>query len=485
MLDLPTLSQVLLAEQQQIQLLLTIAEYAKVVTALPDHQKERDIQNLTQKQAQKHASITESNAGSVTDEDDYSLEVEIPRPQIDLWKPIGQTGDFDGLEHDPDTGIALNFDNELQRQPLSPDKIPFAEVTQLPTSPPRHARQSLIYSKVQSNAFPASPSPTVVAKTTNGDINPSIDHVTIEPLSPSQSVETQSQDDMEKRLYNEASETDDMTVPRSSQKTMAPQQGVLDSLPIRPTRPNEIPSVIRDEVDGPENPELPIIPKALLDMTHEADDSVVPQFNDDEDDVYIQGNYIEGYSSLNGSTIMTSGKRRTKEKIKKDDQRIVTYRGSSPGGTAVDIIEILDTPSPPDTIQYKDHAKNLANNGKWEFTGKAALCCCSHTYLISFLGYLYPSQSFDPDQSIQLPADEMDNVAEQVNSEDVDMAPYDTSQAVSEKIAAMDDRERALATRFKPLRAKRLRYSRSGLTRSYAKSMNVKQANRGWIKRRR
>ncbi|KAI9287968.1 hypothetical protein BC943DRAFT_317515 [Umbelopsis sp. AD052] len=445
MLDLPTLSQILLAEQQQIQLLLTIAEYAKVVTALPDHQKERDTQNLTQIQAQKHASNTENNAPSVTveeeDEEDVSLEVEIPQPQIDLWKPIGQTGDFDSFEHDPDTGIALNFENESQLQPLSPDIIPFTDLTHLPTSSPRHARQPTVYSRVLPNALLTSPSPTVAAKTTNVNIKPSLDHVIIEPTSPSRSVEAQPQDDMEKRSHNETSETDDMTVPRLSQKrkTKAPQQDdVFDAIPSQPTAPGDIPSEIRDDVDRPENAERRIIPMALLDMPHKVDDSVVPQFNDDEDDVYIQ------------------------EKIKKVDQSIVTYRGSSPGGTAVDIIEILDTPSPPDTVQYKEHTNNFANNG-----------------------YLYPSQSFDSDQSIQLPTDEMDIVAEQVNIEDLDMAPYTTSQSVSEKIAAMDDRERALATRFKPLRAKRLRYSRSGLTRSYAKSMNVKQANRGWIKRRR
>ncbi|KAG2175113.1 hypothetical protein INT44_007591 [Umbelopsis vinacea] len=469
MLDLPTLSQILLAEQQQIQLLLTIAEYAKVVTALPDHQKERDTQNLTQIQAQKHASNTENNAASVTveeeDEEDVSLEVEIPQPQIDLWKPIGQTGDFDSFEHDPDTGIALNFENESQLQPLSPDIIPSTDLTHLPTSSPRHARQPTVYSRVLPNALPTSPSPMVAAKTTNGNINPSLDHVIIEPTSPSRSVEAQSQDDMEKRSHNETSETDDMTVPRLSQKrkTKAPQQDdVFDAIPSQPTAPDDIPSEIRDDADRPENAERRIIPMALLDMPVEVDDSVVPQFNDDEDDVYIQGNHIEGYSKLNGSTIMPSDKRNPKEKIKKVDQSIVTYRGSSPGGTAVDIIEILDTPSPPDTIQYKEHTNNFANNG-----------------------YLYPSQSFDSDQSIQLPTDEMDIVAEQVNIEDLDMAPYTTSQSVSEKIAAMDDRERALATRFKPLRAKRLRYSRSGLSRSYAKSMNVKQANRGWIKRRR
>jgi hypothetical protein len=268
---------------------------------------------------------------------------------------------------------------------------------------------------------------------------------------------------------------------------MAPRQdAALAELPLRPTEPYDIPSEIRDVVNRPESSEVRIISKAVLAMPHEVNDSVVPQFNDDEDDIYIQGNHIEGYSPLNGSTNITSDKRRAQEKIKKVDQSIVTYRGSSPGGTAVDIIEILDTPSPPETIQYKDHIENLANNGKWHFTGPGDILFAAHIpSCVPFLGYLYPSPSLNSDHSIQVSADDTDNLAEQVSNEDVDMESSNTSQSVSEKIAAMDDRERALATRFKPLRAKRLRYSRSGLTRSYAKSMNVKQATRGWIKRRR
>jgi hypothetical protein len=244
----------LLAEQQQIQLLLTIAAYAKVVTALPVGQKERNIRNVTQKEGQKHALNTEASTDSAAEEEQDAMEVEIPQPQIDLWKPIGQTGDrnFDNLEHHPDTGIAMNFNNELLPQPLSPNIIPFTDLTH---PSPRHTRQPLgmsfalfVHSNivtpvllasnsesiieivcsrahdVQLKALPASPAPTEVTKTANGEINPSIDHVTIEPLSPSRSVETQSQGDMKNQMYmekgphNEASEADDMTVPWLSEK---------------------------------------------------------------------------------------------------------------------------------------------------------------------------------------------------------------------------------------------------------------------------
>jgi hypothetical protein len=88
----------------------------------------------------------------------------------------------------------------------------------------------------------------------------------------------------------------------------------------------------------------------------------MPQFNDDEDAAYLKSNPTEDHPVLNGSTIVISDRRRLQEKSMNSTSGTIAYRGSSPGGTTVDIIEILDTPSPP-TISHNNYINGVASDG--------------------------------------------------------------------------------------------------------------------------
>ncbi|CAO3670317.1 unnamed protein product [Umbelopsis ramanniana] len=395
MLDYPTLHQALRAEQEQIQLLLTLAAHCKAMNDYEDRQKKPNSQNATQQMENKHELDTEVNTTAANEEEMSDEEADISRPPIDLWKPLGQIGDssFDSLEHHPDTSIALNVNNDVRLQSLSPDMIFFDDLPDLPSPPLTHALQQscmsfcplfqsklLRYSymhltpksfiqKVHSNAHyarsrnpPASPCPTEVATKADIEVSSSNDHVA----------------------------------------------NMSDSFRIS---------------------DLPI-----LTSPQSSDDSVIPQFNDDEDAAYLKSNDMEDHPALNGSTIIVSDKRRLQEKGIKIIPGTITYRGYSPGGTSVDIIEVIDSPSPP-AISHNDYINDVASD-------------------------------------------------EQVNNEDLSTESFHDSHSVSEEFATMDESEDAVATDYKPLAAKRLRYYRNGLGRSYAKRMNTKLSTRGWIKRK-
>ncbi|CAO3670321.1 unnamed protein product [Umbelopsis ramanniana] len=295
MLDYPTLHQALRAEQEQIQLLLTLAAHCKAMNDYEDRQKKPNSQNATQQMENKHELDTEVNTTAANEEEMSDEEADISRPPIDLWKPLGQIGDssFDSLEHHPDTSIALNVNNDVRLQSLSPDMIFFDDLPDLPSPPLTHALQQSLHSNAhyaRSRNPPASPCPTEVATKADIEVSSSNDHVA----------------------------------------------NMSDSFRIS---------------------DLPI-----LTSPQSSDDSVIPQFNDDEDAAYLKSNDMEDHPALNGSTIIVSDKRRLQEKGIKIIPGTITYRGYSPGGTSVDIIEVIDSPSPP-AISHNDYINDVASDG--------------------------------------------------------------------------------------------------------------------------
>lgn len=102
--------------------------------------------------------------------------------------------------------------------------------------------------------------------------------------------------------------------------------------------------------------------RSPMTMTPRKDDSVIPQFNDDEDAAYLESNHMEDYTSSTRSTMTISDRAILQKEAMKSDSSTVAYRGSSPGGTSVDIIEILDTPSPPE-ISHGDHINGVTSDG--------------------------------------------------------------------------------------------------------------------------
>lgn len=196
----------------------------------------------------------------------------------------------------------------------------------------------------------------------------------------------------------------------------------------------------------------------ILTSPQSSDDSVIPQFDDDEDAAYLKSNDTEDHPALNGSIIIVSDKRRLQEKGMKSTPGTITYRGSSPGGTSVDIIEVIDSPSPP-AISHNDYINDVASDGTGHFDTRAIITASDIPSCVFYL-------------------------TEQVNNEDLSTESFHDSHSVSEEFAVMDESEDAVATDYKPLAAKRLRYYRNGLGRSYAKRMNTKRSTRGWIKRK-
>jgi hypothetical protein len=270
----------LLAEQQQIQVLLQIAAYAKVVNELADadRQKNRNIQSVNQNQELEHNLKTDVRNDSQAKDESEVMDVAFPRAQIDLWKPIGLIGDsnLENPEHQLDGNIAISLDSDSQHQSWSPDTTPATNLTS-----PSSLSPNRIQTKIDA------------------------------PLEPK-------------------------CITRNDMNT---------------------PSALRRS--NPEND--------FQAAYYGVDEPVVPQFNEHEDDVYMQDSHIDQDSTLNGTSITNSDKDGPQTKFKQFGQNTVIYRGVSPGGSAVDIIEILDSPSPPESTPYKDHDKSNIHNSNLRF----------------------------------------------------------------------------------------------------------------------
>ena len=144
--------------------------------------------------------------------------------------------------------------------------------------------------------------------------------------------------------------------------TMAPRQDdTLVELPYGYADSYNSPSVLKD-ISNSRFDTFKISESPIPTSPQSSDDSVIPQFNDDEDAAYLKSNPMEDHPALNGSPIIISDRRRLQKEVMKSTSGTIAYRGSSPGGTSVDIIEILDTPSPP-AISHNDYINDVASNG--------------------------------------------------------------------------------------------------------------------------
>lgn len=120
-----------------------MAAHCKAIGELQHRQNKPNSQNVTQQLEYKHALDIGTDTLSANEEEMREWEADISRPPIDLWKPVGQIADssLDSLEHHPDTSIALNVNDDVRFQSLSPDIKAFDALPDLPSPPPTHSRQ--------------------------------------------------------------------------------------------------------------------------------------------------------------------------------------------------------------------------------------------------------------------------------------------------------------------------------------------------------